>query len=113
VVIDDGEIRGFAWMRPADALARRNALEIELSPPTWITLEQFVADRRAAEAVDDRAGRTPEHFATRLAGVEGGAVAMYHGDAGYDDADPDRPGRRHRLWMLEVGWRYERDVWSG
>ena len=22
--------------------------------------------------------------------------------------DPDRPGPRHRLWMLESGWRYER-----
>lgn len=113
VVIDDGEIRGFAWMRPADALARRNALEIELSPPTWITLEQFASDRRAAEAVEHRAGATPEHFATRLAGVERGAVALYHGDAGYDDADPERPGHRHRLWMLEDGWRYERDVAPG
>lgn len=113
VVIDDGEIRGFAWMRPADALVRRNALEIELSPPTWITLQQFVPYERVSDALADRRTRPPEHFATRFAGVEGGAVALYHGDAGYDDTDPDRPGGRHRLWMLERGWRYERDAASG
>src|SRR4051812_47078770 len=38
VVVDDGEIRDHGWMRPADALARRDAGEIELIPPTWVTL---------------------------------------------------------------------------
>jgi hypothetical protein len=34
---------------------------------------------------------------------------MWHGDAGYADGKPDLPGARHRLWMVEGGWRYERD----
>ena len=34
---------------------------------------------------------------------------MWHGDGGYEPADPDQPGARHRLWMLEGGWRLERD----
>ena len=96
-------------MTPADAMRRRNALEIELSPPTWITLEHLAAYATTAEALADMAARPPEWFATRFAGVEGGGVALYHGDAGYDDEDPDRPGARHRLWMLDSGWRYERD----
>jgi hypothetical protein len=25
---------------------------------------------------------------------------------GYDDQVADRDGPRHRLWMLESGWRY-------
>jgi len=41
--------------------------------------------------------------------VPGGAVAMWDGDVGYDGDDPERPGPRHRLWMLETGWRLERD----
>ncbi len=36
-------------------------------------------------------------------------VALYAGDAGYDSGDATLPGRRHRLWMLDEGWRYERD----
>ncbi|HEX7443626.1 MAG TPA: NUDIX domain-containing protein, partial [Acidimicrobiales bacterium] len=43
VHVDGGEIHGHAWMTPAGAMDRRNALEIVLSPPTWITLEQLAA----------------------------------------------------------------------
>jgi ADP-ribose pyrophosphatase YjhB (NUDIX family) len=38
VVVDDGEIRAHQWIRPADALRRRDAGEILIIPPTWITL---------------------------------------------------------------------------
>jgi len=108
VAIDGGEIHDHAWFTPADAMARRNALEIELSPPTWITLEQLAPFATTAEAMAELGRREPEWFATRFAVVDGGAVALYHGDSGYDDQVADRPGGRHRLWMLDTGWRYER-----
>jgi 8-oxo-dGTP pyrophosphatase MutT (NUDIX family) len=108
VEIDGGEIHGHAWMTPADAMQRRNALEIELSPPTWITLERLATFTTTAEALAAMAAQPPEWFATRIAGVDGGLVALYDGDAGYDDEAPERPGSRHRLWMLESGWHYER-----
>ena len=56
----------------------------------------------------DFLAREPEHFQTAIGRVDGGAVAMWHGDAGYEAGEPGRPGARHRLWMLEDGWRYER-----
>jgi len=108
VHIDGGEIHGHAWMTPADAMQRRNALEIELSPPTWITLEQLATYASTEEALAAMASQPPEWFATHFAGVDGGAVVMYHGDAGYEDGDPNLDGPRHRLWMLDSGWRYER-----
>ncbi len=108
VQIDGGEIHGHAWMTPAEAMRGRNALELELSPPTWITLEQLAPFATTAEALATLAARPPEWFATRFALVDGGAVALYHGDSGYDDQVADRPGGRHRLWMLADGWRYER-----
>jgi 8-oxo-dGTP pyrophosphatase MutT (NUDIX family) len=108
VHIDGGEIHGHAWLTPADAMRRRNALELELSPPTWITLEQLLPFASTSAALAGLRARPPEWFATRFASVDGGAVALYHGDAGYEDEDADRPGGRHRLWMLEDGWRYER-----
>src|SRR3546814_5506488 len=40
--------------------------------------------------------------------VDGGAVALWEGDAGYDLSDHTVEGRRHRLWMTGEGWRYER-----
>jgi 8-oxo-dGTP pyrophosphatase MutT (NUDIX family) len=108
VQIDGGEIHDHAWMTPAEAMRGRNALELELSPPTWITLEQLAPFATTVDALAALASRPPEWFATRFALVDGGTVALYHGDSGYDDQVTDRPGGRHRLWMLADGWRYER-----
>jgi 8-oxo-dGTP pyrophosphatase MutT (NUDIX family) len=107
--IDGGEIHDHGWLNPSACLRRRNAGEVEIAPPTWITLEQLIGFATVADALADLGSRPPEYFSTRFAAVEGGAVAMYHGDAGYEDDDAERPGPRHRLWMLADGWRYERD----
>ena len=106
VVIDDGEIREHRWRRPADMLARRDAGEVALTPPTVITLHQLAAHADAASAVD--AAREIEHFATRIAVQGDTIVAMYHGDAGYDSGDPEADGPRHRLCMGAGPWTYER-----
>ena len=109
VRIDDHEIRDHTWVRPADALRRRNDGKIELGAPTWITLEQLLPRRSVADALRWALENEPERFATHIAAVEGGTVALYHGDAGYETTDVKAPGPRHRLWMIADGWRYERD----
>lgn len=106
VVIDDGEIREHQWRRPVDMLARRDAGEVALTPPTVITLHQLSAYADVAAAVG--ADRRVEHFATRIAVQGDTIVAMYHGDAGYDSGDPDAHGPRHRLCMGAGPWTYER-----
>lgn len=113
ITIDGGEIHDHAWMRPVEAMTRRDAHEIELSPPTWITLEALARHPDSHTALRAFAARKPEHFATRIV-VDGDRVlALYDGDAGYDDGDPLAAGGRHRLLMADDGWRYERDGWSG
>ena len=108
VVVDGGEIVDHVWAQPGEALARHGAGEVELLPPTWITLAMLADHATVADAVSVAAARAPERFQTRFTKVDGGLVALYHGDAGYDDVDPDRPGGRHRLWMVGSSWRYER-----
>jgi hypothetical protein len=93
---------------PRAALAAQRAGEIELPPPTFVTITAVAQHRRAADALAAFARRPLETFEPRLVAVEGGAVTLYAGDAAYDDAELDRPGPRHRLWMREDGWRYER-----
>jgi 8-oxo-dGTP pyrophosphatase MutT (NUDIX family) len=110
VTVDGGEIHAHRWIRPADAMRLRNDEEIELHPPTWITLEQLAAFDRLDDALAAFRDREPEYFSTHIAGVDEGAVALYHGDAGYETHDPRADGPRHRLWMVTSGWRYERDV---
>jgi 8-oxo-dGTP pyrophosphatase MutT (NUDIX family) len=113
VVIDGGEIHDHAWLTPEAALAAREAGEIELSPPTWITLFTLAGFGDVATALDALASRPPEWFATRISVVADGVLALYAGDAGYEDEDPDRPGARHRLEMLRSGWHYRRDLDAG
>ena len=108
VIIDEGEIRDHRWLRPERALELRDAGEIELAPPTWVTLHWLSGHRTVAAAVDAAAAQDPERYETRLVVVEEGAVAMWERDAGYETRDPDVPGPRHRLWLTEAGWRYER-----
>ncbi len=108
VTVDMGEIHDHRWIQPAEAIARRDAEEIELAPPTWVTLHRLAGYPDVAAAVADARARDPEFFETHIARVEGGVAALWEGDAGYDSGDGDVPGRRHRLWMLPTGWRYER-----
>ncbi len=109
VTVDGGEIHDHRWLEPADALDRRDAGEIELAPPTWITLHRLAQFDDVASAVADAAARQLEFFETHVARVEGGIAALWAGDAGYETSDPDAPGSRHRLYMVESGWRYERE----
>ena len=109
VTIDDGEIRDHMWVSPAEALRRRDALEIELAPPTWVTLYTLSAHETVAAAIEATRATEPEHFTTKAAFTDDGVVVMWHGDAGYEDGDTTRAGGRHRLWMADTGWRYERN----
>jgi 8-oxo-dGTP pyrophosphatase MutT (NUDIX family) len=108
VVIDDGEIKDHAWMSIGEALARRDRLEIELAPPTFVTLHTLASHRTVAEAIDAIRKREPEYFETRISVADDGPVAMWHGDAGYADTDASKPGARHRLSMRKAAWLYER-----
>ena len=108
VVIDGGEIHEHLWMEPLDALARRDAGEIELAPPTWVTLNALARWESVARAMAAVAALVPERFETHIAIEEGGPTALWRGDAGWPSSDADAPGPRHRLRMHAAGWSYER-----
>jgi 8-oxo-dGTP pyrophosphatase MutT (NUDIX family) len=106
VVIDMGEIHDHGWLSPAAALARRDAGEYELAPPTWMTLFRLSAPATVDAALAEAAARPPERFETRVATSGGELVCLWDGDAGYADGNADRSGPRHRLVMGDR-WRRE------
>jgi len=108
VEVDGGEIRDHSWMKPAAALAAQRAGSIELPPPTFVTITALASHASAAAAFAAFARGPVETFEPRLCPIEGGAVTLYAGDAGYVDGDLERPGPRHRLWIRDDAWRYER-----
>jgi len=108
VAIDQGEINESAWMAPADALSRRDAGEIELAPPTWVTLHLLDQFASVADLLAHAHTTEPVFYATRIKEHDGTLVAMWAGDAGYEGGDPAAEGPRHRLLMADAGWILDR-----
>ena len=108
VRVDGREIKNHLWTTPAAALALRAAGELLLPAPTFVTLVGLSAYADRASALAAAAECDPEVFRPRPREVEGGVCSLYRGDVAYLHGDIERPGPRHRLWMLDRGWRYER-----
>ena len=108
VVVDGGEIGDHVWTTPADALARHRAGEVDLLPPTWVSLRRVADHQDVAAAVAEATAGRIDHFTTRMADADGVLVTLWEPDAGYETGDLAAPGARHRLFMDPAGWRYER-----
>lgn len=106
--VDGGEIHEHAWMLPADALAAQARGEIELPPPTFVTIFDLAAHPDAVGALAALSSGGLKNFVPRICRVPGGACSLYEGDAGYDSGDAEVAGPRHRLWMMGSDWRYEK-----
>jgi len=109
VAVDGQEIHDHIWVRPADAMRLRDEGEIELAPPTFVTLHKLSRSHDVAAALADAAAGPVEYFETRIVKASSGdLVAVWHGDAAYEGDDLDMAGGRHRLVMVTEQWTYER-----
>lgn len=108
VSIDDGEITEHEWMSPATALNRRDLGEIELAPPTWMTLHLLATWNTTDAALTALDDMTPVFYETHMARTDNGVVAMWAGDAGYEAEDPSIQGPRHRLTMNAGSYHLDR-----
>ena len=107
VTIDDSEIIEHNWFRPHEAISLRDAGEIELAPPTWVTLNRLISFANVEDALNDLDDKDPMFYETHIAQSTKGPVAMWFGDAGYEKTDPDMSGKRHRLTMTTDGYYFE------
>jgi hypothetical protein len=109
VTVDGSEITDHRWMSPSAALAARDAGEIELPPPTYVSLLRLVGSVTVAEVLAEAAAAPYLRFEPHIRLVEGGFASLYAGDVAYDDEELfDAPAPRHRLYAVNPTWRYER-----
>jgi len=109
VTIDGGEIHDHTWITPADAMRRRLTGEVEMIPPTWVTLLRLSAYATVDDTLAALRAEAPDEFVTRMVQHDDGRKALlWDGDAGYRSGELDAAGSRHRLWLHEADWRYER-----
>jgi 8-oxo-dGTP pyrophosphatase MutT (NUDIX family) len=111
VVIQATEVAASKWLTAAEALRLHASGELELPPPTFVTLTTLAPMASIAQARAEL-GRTPMHFVPRPQPVAEGLTYLYAGDAGYETEDLTAPGARHRLHVTKKKgpqhWRYER-----
>jgi 8-oxo-dGTP pyrophosphatase MutT (NUDIX family) len=109
VAVDAAEIHAHQWLTPAQAMAQRDANKMDMMPPTFTTLWWVASRPDVATALADARNRLPERFLSHFAFDPEGQLqaTIWEGDAGYADANLERPGPRRRLWMDPVGWRIE------
>ena len=109
--VDGYEIQDHAWIRPDAALERHAKGEIDLVPPTWITLHHLSL-YDSVEAILTRFNDNPHRVYETHIGMrdDGIRVAMWPGDAGYEATNAKAEGDRHRLVMLEDGFVFENTV---
>ena len=118
VQVDGSEIDQAEWFSPRRALREIAAGQLSVLPPTRVTLIELADCDSVEEMLDFCRRRRPPVFRPRSyigqqqrpdSGDER-FVFFYHGDAGYDELDPDLPGERHRLSLLEGEWCYENTI---
>jgi 8-oxo-dGTP pyrophosphatase MutT (NUDIX family) len=109
VRIDNSEIVDFRWLAPEMALQRHVAGDLTLPAPTFVTLLGMRGMQSVAALMAHLHGAEVQHFMPRLVPLEGGRCTLYREDAGYENAEFDTPGPRHRLIMKGTDWQYIRD----
>ncbi|MFV8816400.1 NUDIX hydrolase [Haliea sp. E17] len=106
VVVDGEEIDSACWLGAGAALQQHRAGELDVMPPTMITLRLLDAHPTVAAFLQAaREALVPEVF-PNLCRSEAGLVSMYPGDAGYAAGDPSLPGARHRAVLVDGEWIY-------
>lgn len=110
-VADGSEMDKVQWFRPAAALAARDAGEIELAPPQYVTLLDLREIATVADAMAAIETAVAIDYLPRFHFIEGGnAICVYPEDVAYDDiAKLDAPGPRHRLLLGRESWEYVRE----
>jgi len=111
VTIDGGEILDHRWINPATALDHHAVGEIDLVPPTWVTLYHLSRYQPVDAILDHFRSRPRKVYATHVVKRDDGVrVALWHGDAGYEDWNADVDGERHRLVMSTGGFKFENSI---
>ena len=110
VQVDGDETLAHRWMSPGAAIDARARGEIEIPPPTIVTLVKIQTARDVQSAIDRAHSEGVTRYEPRLKNIDGGTLSLYEGDVAYDGGDPERPGPRRRMYRVESGWRYEDDA---
>lgn len=109
VRVDGREILHHMWMSPDDALLAHRAGDMIFAPPNFVILTHLSGHRTVESVVEHYRHSDFQNFRPRLVNGPDGICSLYEEDDDYDEDNPRSNGGRHRLWMKDSGWEYERN----
>lgn len=107
VVVDGSEIVDFAWLTPKQALQAQGCGEIIMMPPTFVCLTLLARYQDCAEALCGFRESEVQRFNPKIVKTSSGQIILYDDDVGYATANPDVPGRHHRIVIEGKHWQYK------
>ena len=107
--IDGGEIHDHQWRRPEEALQDHRERNIQFANPTFALSVRMAGHATVRDLLATVDSWPVERLLGRLHPIDGGRVALYGEDCGYETGRIECDGPRHRIWMLDTGWSYERE----
>ena len=93
---DGSEMVDSLWLTPHAAIARHKCGEMDVLPPTYISLLALSKFTSVAEAIAAMEKHVPQYFLPKPCVVDNTLIMLYPGDAGYEVGDASIEGGRHR-----------------
>jgi 8-oxo-dGTP pyrophosphatase MutT (NUDIX family) len=112
VKVDGSEITESIWVKPAEAIARHRAQEIDMLPPTLISIIGLQDFSTVDEVLTHYHKREPLFFLPKAHFLQEQLVMLYPGDAGYETHETDDLSRQHRCIHTTTGWHYINEIKS-
>ncbi len=109
VTIDGSEIHDHCWLSIAEAVAKHEAGELPMYPPTIMSLRALQGYLSAEDAIFGVAARDPYSVLPVFAVGSDSVQVLFEGDSGYVDADAAAPGCNHRAVLENGCWHYQCD----
>lgn len=108
IQIDGEEIQNHQWINPKAALEKHAKGEIDVVPPTWVTLYTLAQFDSVEETIGVLSQRDTRTYETHLGKNEDGIrITMWAGDSGYEDWDAEKDAQTHRLVMSPDGFEFQ------
>ena len=105
--VDGEEMDAYRWSAPADLIIAHRAGELQMMPPTLVTLSELARCTTVDEARLLYSAREVPFIKPQVTEYLGTMCMLYGGDAGYESGNPAAPGARNRCFFEEGVWRYE------
>lgn len=106
VRVDGSEMVDSLWVTPVEAIARHRRQEIDMLPPTLVSLIGLLPFATVEDVLGFYRQREPQFFLPKAHFNEEQLVMLYPGDAGYDGHNPADMSRQHRCLHTTQGWVY-------